>query len=250
MDLLIHSPLPCVYAGEMKGALHVPALPDSALFLYLFDGAAALDTQPGTLACPAGSYLCFRGEAEAELTLDARRFVLLRASLPSDVPFPASSGVYTDECAEPVFVSIEALSRASDDASLLSLQSEISALFALHLTLALPDNADKARIRPGVMLLKKDFLANDPISRYADACGMHENRFRALFMKVYGCSPIDYRNRLRLTRAQRMIRTLGLPIGAAAAAAGFNSASYFCRQYKKVFGVNPAAGGEDDGQNG
>ena len=95
-------------------------------------------------------------------------------------------------------------------------------------------------------MLEHDFLKNDPVSRYAEACGMHENRFRSLFIKVYGCSPVDYRNRLRLDRARDLIRLFGLPVNAAADACGFNSASYFCRLYKKVFGVNPGGNADAD----
>ncbi len=250
MDSLFHTSLPCVFAGAFHGTAMLTAAPDTVVFAYSQRGQLQLDTAPGTLLCPEGSYLYWNARQDLSLSADCDFLVLVRAAIPENTELSTFPGVYTDEEAANLLDKIGTCSDRAGDAARLALSGTVSMLLARHIELALPDSTDKARISAGVRLLTHDFLKNDPISRYADACRMGENRFRTLFARVYSCSPVDYRNRLRLLRAQDLIRLFGLPTGTAAAACGFNSASYFCRLYKKVFGINPTGGDDTDGTPG
>lgn len=54
-------------------------------------------------------------------------------------------------------------------------------------------------------------------------------------------SPSQYYLGLRLQRAQQLLQQSDLPVAAIAAAAGFTSASHFCRSYRRHFGQSPGS---------
>ena len=95
------------------------------------------------------------------------------------------------------------------------------------------------RIICGVASLEAQYLKNFPVSRYAAMCGLHENRFRAIFTEFYKMSPIEYRNILRLNYAENLMQNCNIDVASAAHASGFSSVSYFCRLYRKVYSRSP-----------
>ena len=105
-----------------------------------------------------------------------------------------------------------------------------------------------SRIAKGVAALEAQFLQNEPISLYAQLCGIRENRFRALFTEQYGVSPVEYRNTLRMHYARSLMDRLHCSVAEAARASGFSSVSYFCRLHRKMFGISPAESEESDGK--
>ena len=95
------------------------------------------------------------------------------------------------------------------------------------------------RIADGVKLLEERFLENLPISEIAEASFVSESNFRKIFQKEFGTCPIQYRNSLRLKRAQTLLNDGEYSVSEVAELSGFPSESYFCRAYKKAFGVTP-----------
>lgn len=80
---------------------------------------------------------------------------------------------------------------------------------------------------------------NRKISYYADMTGMSEPGFRRLFTEYTGSSPVEYRNRIRLQEAKKLLRSGEYRIEEAAEAVGFTNLSFFCRSYKQLFGHSP-----------
>lgn len=95
------------------------------------------------------------------------------------------------------------------------------------------------RISGGVKILEERFLENVPISEIAAATYVSESNFRKIFAKQFGMSPIQYRNALRLKRAMALLRDGEYTVSEIAELTGFCNESYFCRSYKKAFGVTP-----------
>ena len=95
------------------------------------------------------------------------------------------------------------------------------------------------KLLPGIAAIEADITKNLPVSYYASLCFISEVHFRRLFYKLMGCSPIVYRNRLRLEEADRLIRSGEYIVREAAEAVGFNNTSFFCRAYKNYFGHTP-----------
>jgi AraC-like DNA-binding protein len=76
----------------------------------------------------------------------------------------------------------------------------------------------------------------------AKRAGMSIAAFHHNFKLMTGSSPLRYLKRIRLDRAKRLLIHDGYNAGAAAKAVGYESASQFCREYKRQFGVTPMEG--------
>jgi AraC-like DNA-binding protein len=96
-------------------------------------------------------------------------------------------------------------------------------------------------IKRGVKLLMDEWNQNQRIERYADACGISESSFYSIFKEWSGCSPIEYRNRIRIAAARSMLENTNLQISEIAFAVGFEDPYYFSRFFKKETGASPRA---------
>jgi transcriptional regulator GlxA family with amidase domain len=76
------------------------------------------------------------------------------------------------------------------------------------------------------------------LSELADLAGLSIWRFATVFRQQVGVSPHRYICRLRLARAQALIRQ-GMPVASAASEAGFYDQSHLSRHFKTVFGMTP-----------
>jgi AraC-like DNA-binding protein len=95
------------------------------------------------------------------------------------------------------------------------------------------------RLQPALAELGAHPTRNEKIAYYAALCGMSEAGFRRLFGEYTGCSPVEYRNDLRLERARLLLQSGEYNVSEAAEAVGFTNLSFFIRLYKKKFGHTP-----------
>jgi AraC-like DNA-binding protein len=81
---------------------------------------------------------------------------------------------------------------------------------------------------------------NQPLSlsELAGMTGLSMWRFATVFRQQVGVAPHRYICRLRLERAQALIRE-GVPAATAASEAGFYDQSHLSRHFKNVFGMTP-----------
>jgi AraC-like DNA-binding protein len=81
---------------------------------------------------------------------------------------------------------------------------------------------------------------NQPLklSELAAMTGLSMWRFATVFRQQVGVAPHRYICRLRLDRAQALIRE-GMPAATAASEAGFYDQSHLSRHFKNVFGMTP-----------
>lgn len=77
------------------------------------------------------------------------------------------------------------------------------------------------------------------ISELAEICGISISYFRTIFNSIYGISPIKYINKLKLSRAEELIKSGIYTIHEAAELSGFNDVCYFSREFKKAYGYSP-----------
>ena len=73
----------------------------------------------------------------------------------------------------------------------------------------------------------------------AKLAGMSVSVFHHHFKLVTACSPLQYLKRIRLDRARALMTLDGYNAGSAAHAVGYESASQFGREFKRLFGVTP-----------
>ena len=88
------------------------------------------------------------------------------------------------------------------------------------------------------------YLENDPrqdmsIAEIAKSCNVSVNYFERLFKEYAGCSPSEYRIKKKMERAILLISVGDMTVGQVAAELGFEDTAYFCRIFKKAFGITP-----------
>lgn len=89
-----------------------------------------------------------------------------------------------------------------------------------------------------------DLMHKDPARRYtldnlALAAGMSRTVFHRTFAAAYGSSPLALLRKIRLQKAQLLLRQTDLPIKTIASRLGYQSRSYFWQAFKDAYGVEP-----------
>jgi AraC-like DNA-binding protein len=95
------------------------------------------------------------------------------------------------------------------------------------------------RIARAIERLRKEFdqpLRVDNIARELD---MSVSSFHHHFKAVTAMSPLQFQKQMRLQEARRLMLGEGLDAASAGYRVGYNDASHFNREYKKLFGVPP-----------
>lgn len=120
---------------------------------------------------------------------------------------------------------------------------KIQALFYTLLDAVVQSAAEYSEIyypiRKGVAALFAEWNQNEKMEKYAQLCGVSNSYFYQCFRKWSGKSPNEYRNQIRLTNAETMLRHTDMPISAVSEAVGFSDSFYFCRIFSRHYGMSP-----------
>ena len=100
-----------------------------------------------------------------------------------------------------------------------------------------------AALAPAMQYLAKHFAQNTSVTELATMCFLSESYFRARFRELTGMSPTEYRNRLRVEKAEELLGSSLWTVGLVAEALGFCDTSHFYRVYKKITGRTPREAG-------
>ncbi|KQW25448.1 hypothetical protein ASC71_21215 [Rhizobium sp. Root1240] len=87
--------------------------------------------------------------------------------------------------------------------------------------------------------LKQHFRERQSISHLADIAHMGVSTFHRHFKQVTGVSPVQYRKRLQLNEARRLMIVAGLDAASSAYDVGYESPAQFSREYRREFGQSP-----------
>jgi AraC-like DNA-binding protein len=83
--------------------------------------------------------------------------------------------------------------------------------------------------------LEERFSA-DTVARHV---GVSVSRLHAVFKQRMGVTPMDYAQRLRVERAQEILRNNSTPVTEIALSLGFSSSQYFATCFRKYTGMSP-----------
>lgn len=95
------------------------------------------------------------------------------------------------------------------------------------------------KLQAALAEITQHWSRNEPVAYYAELCNMSEVNFRRLFKEYTGCSPIDYRNDLRLSNARSKLQSGEYNVCEVAELCGFSNLSFFIRRYKLKYGHTP-----------
>jgi AraC-like DNA-binding protein len=96
-----------------------------------------------------------------------------------------------------------------------------------------------ARIARVLRQVHADYARPWSVEEMARKAGMSVAAFHHYFKLVTASSPLQYLKRIRLDHAKRLMAHDGYNAGTAARAVGYESASQFSREFKRLFGVTP-----------
>jgi AraC-like DNA-binding protein len=96
-----------------------------------------------------------------------------------------------------------------------------------------------ARIARVLRHIHSDFTKPFTVEELARKAGMSVAAFHHYFKLVTASSPLRYLKRIRLDHAKRLMAHDGYNASTAARAVGYESASQFSREFKRLFGATP-----------
>jgi AraC-like DNA-binding protein len=96
------------------------------------------------------------------------------------------------------------------------------------------------RIAKALRRIHSDYRGDLDVETLASEAGMSLAVFHAHFKAVTSTSPMQYVKTTRLHHARLLITHDGLNVSAAATRVGYESASQFSREFKRLFGLSPA----------
>ncbi|MBQ9783783.1 MAG: helix-turn-helix transcriptional regulator [Clostridia bacterium] len=97
--------------------------------------------------------------------------------------------------------------------------------------------AEEQLLAEAQALLKQE--GDLPIREIARACCISESGLRRLFRKHLALSPTQYRIEQKLSRAAYLLDSTDLSVGELAARLNFFDAAYFCKVFRRRFGMTP-----------
>jgi AraC-like DNA-binding protein len=95
------------------------------------------------------------------------------------------------------------------------------------------------RITEAMRRLREEFNRPLRIEEIAHELGMSVSSFHHHFKILTAMSPLQFQKQLRLQEARRLMLGEGLDAASAGYRVGYDDASYFNREYKKLFGAPP-----------
>jgi AraC-like DNA-binding protein len=95
------------------------------------------------------------------------------------------------------------------------------------------------RIARVLRYIHSEYARPIDVEELARKAGMSSSVFHHHFKLVTASSPLQYIKRIRLDRARALMTLDGYNAGSAARAVGYESASQFGREFKRLFGTTP-----------
>ena len=100
-------------------------------------------------------------------------------------------------------------------------------------------DAKNRMIQPGLTSLQNNFTADFSVDWLAQMCGLSVGSFRRSFAECMGMSPVKYRNKLRMEKAARLLKSGDNTVGEVAEAVGISDIKYFSKLFKSYMGATP-----------
>lgn len=80
----------------------------------------------------------------------------------------------------------------------------------------------------------------ESIQKLLASMGRSYAHLSRLFRRVFGITPVDYRNVMRLEKAKTLLRNPRLTMAEVAEACGFSDPGYFARKFRQQNGISPS----------
>lgn len=95
------------------------------------------------------------------------------------------------------------------------------------------------KIAEAVTWIRQHFVEEMRVEKLAETTNMSPTTFRQHFRTTTGMSPVQFQKLLRLQEARQLMLDQNMSAGSASAIVGYESASQFNREYRRLFGAPP-----------
>ncbi len=96
-------------------------------------------------------------------------------------------------------------------------------------------------IEPAIRYIHANYYKeNIGVEYLAALCHISSVHLRNMFYKRFAISPIKYISNLKMTRAKELLQSQFYTVSEVCRLSGYNDDSYFCREFKKLFGITPS----------
>lgn len=111
--------------------------------------------------------------------------------------------------------------------------------FGYHLRMLNTLGSQSNQINQAIAWLRENYKESLHVEELASRLNMATSTFHKYFKEITTLSPLQYQKRLRLSEAQRLMLSGHYDVTLAALAVGYESATQFNREYKRLFGESP-----------
>lgn len=104
----------------------------------------------------------------------------------------------------------------------------------------LAENFQDTRLCSALILMEQHIDDELTIDNIADAVGLSRRQLERLFMVEAGTSPAQAYTKLRMKKAQSLVKHTNATFVDIANDVGFNNASHFSRAFRRLYGISPS----------
>ncbi len=94
-------------------------------------------------------------------------------------------------------------------------------------------------LEEAISYIDQHYMEELKVEDLAARCGLSESHFRRIFEESMNMKPIEYLNLVRIRQACRLIQKEQLPIAEISRRVGYQTASTFNRNFRKLVGMTP-----------
>lgn len=157
--------------------------------------------------------------------------------------FGIDGGIYTADYSISVFETYSNLIRQFNQPELKKLANGTLLILLAHISDAVrsispAENAEA--ISEILTYINMNYNKKLTIDQLAKRAGYSKSRFSHLFSELLHTAPLAYQKNIRLTNACELLSGSAHSVGEVARSCGFEDQLYFCRVFKKKYGLSPS----------
>lgn len=213
-------------------------------FLYILDGSCKYEFEGGKFTLSNGGVIYLPLGSRHTFTITSENISFYRIDftvkigdevvLFSDRPIKLTDSAST-ECVETI-ASLE--KDFGIDGDSIARMQKLCTVFSCLRKRTVSSNTK--RLMPAVRYLQENITVGVGCSALAELCFLSTSRFYELFQAEFCMTPLEYRDRMLVRRAEAMLTAGDVSVREVALAVGFENAAYFSRFFKKHTGIAPS----------
>lgn len=95
------------------------------------------------------------------------------------------------------------------------------------------------KLAEAIVYIEKNFCEEISVSQLAQISGYSQRQFSRLFQFAFSVTPMGYITKLRLQKAEHLLKNTALSVGEVSWHCGYDDQNYFSRIFKKNIGISP-----------